>query len=258
MERKTTAPKHKVNTPSSSGIQQIAESNLEKLSKNPYPGRGLVLGRAETGERVQVYWIMGRSPNSQNRVLSAKGSKVFTEAADPAKIIDPSLIIYNAMDEWNGHFVVSNGDQTDTVILRSSLGLSLNNALFDCVYEPDAPNFTPRITGICHLRSHHSFEISVLRKSIWNQECDRCLYRYQDIIPGFGRCVTTYLGDGNPLPSFHGEPILMPLEGDIRMIRDRFWNALNPEFRVSLVVKFIHEHAPSLVNIANRFPKLEA
>ena len=146
----------------SSGIGKTAILNLSRLSSNPYPGRGIVIGTSEDGlHAVQIYWIMGRSENSRNRIFSIDGGRLFTEAADPAKVKDPSLIIYNAMNEYRGNFIVSNGNQTDTVFkgLRMDASVALRNILVDRQYEPDAPNFTPRITGVCQIRDEYCLSL---------------------------------------------------------------------------------------------------
>jgi IMP cyclohydrolase len=221
-------------------MQNEASRNYANLAQNPYPGRGIVVGLSDTGQHlVQVYWIMGRSENSRNRVFSSTGGRLFTQAADPSKIQDPKLIIYNAMDERDGSFVVSNGHQTDTVIQRA--GDILENALREWEYEPDAPNYTPRITAVCGVRvSNRPFaEMSILRKSAFGKGCDRSYYFFDELGQGFGFCITTYSGDGSPLPAFRGEPYLIPLHGDPFQIARGFWEALNRENRISLAVKFI-------------------
>ncbi len=240
-----------------------AAKNLKRLFENPYPGRGIVIGRDESGNLVQIYWIMGRSANSRNRIFSAVGPRIFTEPADPAKAGDTSLIIYNAMDYIFGQHVVSNGKQTDQIIAeinghdnfsRFAQGLSTH------IYEPDKPNYTPRISAIITAEAGKKpgFHMSVLRKSNADESCERLFYSYEDIPAGFGRMVTTYTGDGNPLPSFIGEPILVPLQGDIEEIKTAYWFALNEENRVSLAVKLINpETCTSKVLIINKYKKTE-
>jgi len=226
----------------------IARNNWVKLSYNQYPGRGIVIGTSEDGRyAVQVYWIMGRSENSQNRVFKCEGGRLFTEAKDPSKMKDPRLIIYNAMAEYADSFVVSNGDQTDTVIeaLQQNEYVDLSNALCQRQYEPDSPNFTPRITGMCMLigGGEYSAELSLIRKSEFITEkdgsCERFYYEYGQIVPGFGFCVTTYNGDGNPLPAFTGELYPLSIEGNIDDVVKAYWKVLNEANRVSLAVKFI-------------------
>jgi len=245
----------------------IAQQNLvERLERNPYPGRGIVIGTSEDGlHAVEVYWIMGRSENSRNRVFKYEGERLFTEAADPSKVKDPRLIIYNAMDEFASSFVVSNGDQTDTVVEALQLNeyVDLSNALCERQYEPDSPNFTPRITGMCMLigGGEYSVEISLIRRSEFITDkdgyCERFYYEYGQILPGFGFCVTTYSGDGNPLPAFTGEPYPVPLEGDIDKVLSTYWSILNEENRVSLAVKFIDLFTrKSEIKVINRFSQV--
>jgi len=233
-------------------IRQAAQRNLrERLSDNPYPGRGLVLGLDEKAKfLIQVYWIMGRSENSRNRIFATDGTRVWTEAADPAKCKDPSLIIYNALRELEGVFVVTNGDQTDTICEAVRRGGTLEDALGTRAYEPDAPNFTPRISGIFDLRQKptgvfkpaftpFSATLSLLRRSAFGDATDRFYWRYEEFDPGLAYCITTYVGDGNPLPSFEGEPYLVPLVGGPGCIANAFWAALNDDNKVSLCVKAI-------------------
>jgi hypothetical protein len=251
-------------------MRNTAGYNFEALRGNPYPGRGIVVGLDETGKfLVQLYWIMGRSPNSRNRVFSHDGNgRVFTEAADPAKVEDPSLIIYNAMREVthkgeNHLSVVSNGAQTDAII-ENSFCLktdTLRANIKQWTYEPDAPNFTPRITTASMWMKYATrevpfFQISILRKSWWSKACDRHLYEIDGVGSGFGYCVTTYLRDGHPLPAFQGEPFPLPLRGDIRLIADEYWEALNPDNKVSLAVKFIPKKGPSDVVIINKYARI--
>lgn len=235
-----------------------ARENMERLAANPYPGRGIVIGMEAQGRRLaQVYWIMGRSENSRNRVFERRGGRVWTSAADPSKVADPSLIIYNAMRELKGLYVVTNGDQTDTIVQAALAGADFRQALNTRAYEPDAPNFTPRISGVCSLREGAPLaELSVLKQSLVGPGCDRHFFRYESFAPGFGFCVTTYEGDGSPLPSFRGEPRLMPVEGDLSDVARAYWDSLNAENRVSLAVKFIDlETGVSDVAVINQYEK---
>jgi hypothetical protein len=218
-----------------------ATHNFESLRENSYPGRGIVVGMDETGRLlVQVYWIMGRSANSRNRILESEWGELRTAAADPAKIKDPSLIIYNAMRELKDLYLVSNGDQTDTIYQGLLAGVSFSQALNTRQYEPDAPNYTPRISAISSLREGVPVaELSILKRSPFGESCDRQTFRYELFAPGYGRCITTYDGDGDPLPSFSGEPRLMPLAGEGEEIAQMYWDALDLENRVALAVKTI-------------------
>ncbi len=238
----------------------LAERNLLALKENPYPGRGIILGLDETGQyAVQVYWIMGRSENSRNRVFIEEFEGILkTAAADPSKVKDPSLIIYQAMAEnYLCHYAVSNGHQT----LKVSTVKDLNN-LADWTYEPDAPNYTPRISGRFDLlatdeNSSLVTEILLLKKSPLSEACDRHLYKLAISTPGLGYCVTTYSGDGDPLPSFAGEPYLLPITGEIEDVIDSIWQNLNEENRVSLAVKFIDiETGKSFLKIINKYKQI--
>ena len=239
-------------------MRDEANRNLEALRRNPYPGRGLIAGMDESGASlVQVYWIMGRSANSRNRVFESEGGRVWTAPADPSKVKDPSLIIYNAMNELRGLYVATNGDQTDTIVEAALAGADWRAALDTRVYEPDAPNFTPRIAAVCSLRQGvHVAELAVLKKSAFGDGCDRHTFRLERFGQGFGHCVTTYMGDGDPLPSFRGEPYVLPLPGGIDAVAETIWNALNEENRVSLAVKFIDvEKNASTLRIINKYAK---
>lgn len=245
-----------------------ADQNLDFLRRNPYPGRGFVIGVSSSDLMiVMVYWIMGRSETSRNRVFSVDGGRVYTELADPTKFKgderELELILYNAMDDGDGVAVVSNGKQTDSVtsyVRFMNYGkLDLDKALGPWKYEPDAPNFTPRITGVCSREGSRvpSFlKISVLRKAPWNDYCDRSTYEYCGVEQGLGLCVTTYQGDGSPLPAFRDEPYMMPLQGDIEQIAKTYWDALNKDNRVSLAVKFFDpETHTSQIHHINKYEK---
>ncbi|HVU06759.1 MAG TPA: IMP cyclohydrolase [Candidatus Paceibacterota bacterium] len=243
--------------------EHIAQENLRALASNPYPGRGFVLGLSEDGESFfQVYWIMGRSESSRNRVfecgmeqpLSFSGPRVSTRAADPSKVQekDRHLIIYDAMLEAPGLFVVSNGAQTNAVRDAMKDGAFLMDSLKDWQYEPDAPNHTPRITGVIDLRPGGEAEIAVLLKTPDGDGCVRMRYPL-GLQPGFGYCVTTYETDGNPLPSFRKPPYIMPIRGLVHDILDTYWSALDKVNRVAIVVKQIwREPKSSTIAIENK------
>lgn len=231
-------------------------SFAERLAANPYPGRGLVLGRAESGESwLQVYWIMGRSENSRNRVFVAEGGELRTEAADPAKLADPSLIIYEAMLELPGVYLVSNGDQTRTVCDVMEAGGRFEDALEMREREPDAPNYTPRISGLIDLRLGEAvFALSILKANPAEPALtDRTTFRPAAPPPGFGLGLTTYQGDGNPLPSFRGEPLWLPLSGSAEAVADAYWAALDRSNRVALAVKEIRASGAGRITLRNRF-----
>jgi hypothetical protein len=234
-----------------------AQENLLKLKENPYPGRGIIVGMDETGKYlIQVYWIMGRSENSRNRVFvlddDDTNGTLRTAAADPAKVKDPSLIIYTAMSETLMKYAVSNGHQTMDALSEKGL----NESMKSWQYEPDKPNFTPRITALVQPRvwSPQTAEISILKKSQFSDLCQRNLYVVPISTPGLGYCITTYSGDGNPLPAFEGDPYLLPLPGDIYNVAQTIWDVLNEENRVSLAVKFIGiETRETFIEIINKY-----
>lgn len=169
---------------------------------------------------------------------------------------DPSLVIYNAMRERGPHFIVSNGDQTDTVA-ESPAPLYLNVALQGRKYEPDAPNFTQRITTTSSLSKGRPYiQMSILRKSVFGEQCDHLFYEYMPH-PGFGHCITTYAGDGDPLPPLRGDPLLMPFNGSMEEITNTYWNALNEDNRVSLAVKFVEiGNGRSDIRIINKYTQV--
>ncbi len=218
----------------------LADSNFESLRRNPYPGRGLVIGLAPEGDSwLILYWIMGRSANSRNRRFAAEGGTLRTEPVDLKLVSDPSLIIYEAMLELPGAYVVSNGDQTRTVEEALRKGGSFDAALSTREREPDAPNFTPRITGLLDLRQGPGVvALNILKANPLDPRfTDRATYRPAFPRPGFGFGLTTYSGDGNPLPSFAGDPMLLPLQGRAEAALDAYWDALDAENRISLAVK---------------------
>jgi IMP cyclohydrolase len=204
------------------------QENLKALRNNAYSGRGLILGVDESGRYlIQIYWITGRSENSRNRIFEKEGGRLFTVAADPTKLKDPSLIIYNAMDQTDGHFVVSNGHQTDEIIGAYKQGRSFQSAMDEQEYEPDAPNFTPRIAGTWNTQGELEAIVGIIKKDPTSKECVRNTTHFYGIKPGTGFCVTTYAGDGDPLPSFMGAPYPLPLKGLLSTITNTYWKVLN-------------------------------
>ena len=221
--------------------KQAMENMQQKLQNNPYPGRGIVVGKNDTGLWVQVYWIMGRSENSRNRIFVLEKGILKTQAADASKVTDPTLIIYNAMRDIQNHFIVTNGCQTDTIHDSITQGKSFAHALSRHKHEPDAPNFTPRISGCLAWKPDDGLVmLSVLKASPFDNDSSEYLYfHYPCVAARFGYAVTTYKDDGNPIPSFEGEPYLLPLEGDIQAIADCYWQTLNEDNKVSLAVRGI-------------------
>ena len=223
-------------------LGRIAAANMQALSENPYPGRGIVIGLTPDAHHyVQVYWIMGRSENSRNRTFVREGDAVRTSPHDASKVKDPSLIIYHCVrtrDHWH---IISNGDQTDTIVDALERGDGFEAALFTRTFEPDAPNSTPRISGLVDLDDpYHAYALAVIKSASGDGEhCTRQFFHYETAIPGIGHCVTTYMGDGNPLPAFEGEPYVLPLDDDIDRVAETYWAALNEANRISLLAKFI-------------------
>ena len=211
----------------------------ELLESNAYPGRGIVLGRSTDNQyAIAAYFIMGRSENSRNRVFTVTEDGIRTEAHDPSKMTDPSLIIYHPVRQIGGDLIVTNGDQTDTI--RDSLlaGKSFGQALHTREFEPDAPNYTPRISGF--LCANGSFRLSILKSADGDPSCClRYFYTYDHPLAGEGRFIHTYMGDGDPLPSFEGEPERVVLDApNAEALAEQMWNALNPDNKVSLFVRY--------------------
>ena len=209
------------------------------LKGNPYPGRGIVLGRsADNKYAVAAYFIMGRSENSRNRVFTVTEDGIRTEAHDPSKMTDPSLIIYHPVRQVGDSLVVTNGDQTDT--LRDGLlaGKTFASSLHTREFEPDGPNYTPRISGL--LSPDGSFKLSILKSADSDPSCClRYFYTYDHPLAGEGRFIHTYMGDGNPLPSFEGEPERVTLDApSAEVLAEQLWEALNEGNKVSLFVRY--------------------
>ncbi len=235
--------------------RSLARGTFDRqLAANPYPGRGLVIGRSVENEWLILYWIMGRSAQSRNRRLVADGSVLRTVPVDASLVKDPSLIIYEAMLELPGIHLVSNGDQTRTAHEALKAGGTFEAALATREREPDAPNFTPRISGLLDLTREPAVLLSILKASrIDPQQTDRYTYRPSPPAPGFGHGLTTYSGDGNPLPSFSGDPMLLPLTGSAEAVLETYWGALDVQNRISLAVKVIASGGGSRLLVRNRF-----
>ncbi|WP_127588444.1 IMP cyclohydrolase [Paenibacillus koleovorans] len=221
-----------------------AQPNIERLEGNRYPGRGIIIGLTPDATRlVQVYWIMGRSENSRNRVFIAEENGFLrTEAKDPAKLSDPSLIIYYPLRHTaTGAHIVTNGDQTDTIYEALNGGGTFEQALATRTYEPDAPNYTPRISGIVDLKDpQFAYKLSILKTNQGDPaQTVRNFYTYEKAIAGYGHLIHTYSADGDPLPSFTGEPTLVTLQDDIGATAKFYWEKLDEANRISLLVKSI-------------------
>lgn len=217
--------------------------SLEKeLKENSYPGRGIVIGRTKDGKKAAAaYFIMGRSENSRNRVFVEDGEGIRTQAFDPSKLTDPSLIIYAPVRVLGNKTIVTNGDQTDTVYEGLEKGLTFEQSLRSRTFEPDGPNYTPRISGILNVEDNtFHYALSILKSSNGNPDSSlRYTYTYENPLPGEGRFIHTYKGDGNPLPSFEGEPKWVAVPDDIEEFAKLLWDSLNEDNKVSLFVRYI-------------------
>lgn len=216
-----------------------AESLPELLRSNPYPGRGILMGQSPAGKAIIAYFIMGRSQNSQNRVFYMEGGELRIRIHDLALVSDPSLILYRPLRRWGRQLILTNGDQTGTVYEALQQGGSFEGALRSRRFEPDAPHYTPRISGLMRLDQDGDYALSILRAADAGGEvCDRLFFEYA-ALPGQGRLIHTYLGDGNPLPSFAGEPRLVELPDDAQAFAAELWEALSAQNRVALFVQEI-------------------
>ncbi len=213
-----------------------------ELKNNAYPGRGIVIGRTADGKKaVTAYFIMGRSENSRNRVFVEEGCGIRTQAFDESKLTDPSLIIYAPVRKLGNKTIVTNGDQTDTIYDLMNQQMTFEQALRTREFEPDAPNYTPRISGVLKIgNGAYSYAMSILKSADGNPEtCNRYTFSYKAPVAGEGRFIHTYMGDGNPLPSFEGEPKRVEISGSIDEFTDMLWTNLNEENKVSLFVRYI-------------------
>ncbi len=214
----------------------------QELKGNAYPGRGIVIGRSADGTKaVTAYFIMGRSENSRNRVFVEDGEGIRTQAFDPSKMKDPSLIIYAPVRVLGNKTIVTNGDQTDTIYEGMDRQLTFEQSLRTREFEPDAPNYTPRISGIMHIENGtYDYAMSILKSNNGNPDsCHRYTFTYENPAAGEGHFIHTYMGDGNPLPSFEGEPTLVDITDDMDAFTEMIWNSLNEDNKVSLFVRFI-------------------
>ena len=226
-----------------------------ELRENAYPGRGIVIGKSEDGTKaVTAYFIMGRSENSRNRVFVEEGEGIRTQAFDPSKLTDPSLIIYAPVRVIGNKTIVTNGDQTDTVYEGMEKGISFEQSLRTREFEPDGPNYTPRISGIMQVgNGTYHYAMSILKSNNGNPEsCCRYTFTYENPVNGEGHFIHTYMHDGNPLPSFEGEPKLVGVPNDIDAFTKDVWESLNEDNKVSLFVRYIYiatvEYETRIVN----------
>lgn len=218
--------------------------SIEKeLRDNSYPGRGIIIGKSQDGiHAVTAYFIMGRSVNSRNRVFVEDGEGIRTQAFDPSKLTDPSLIIYSPVRVLGNKTIVTNGDQTDTVYELMDKQMTFEQALRTREFEPDAPNYTPRISGIMHIENNtFNYAMSILKSNNGDgSSCNRFTFAYNNQKAGEGRFIHTYKCDGNPLPSFEGEPKLIEVPNDIDEFTNTLWTSLNEDNKVSLFVRYIN------------------
>ena len=211
------------------------------ICDNPYVGRGIIIGKTPDAKKaVAAYFIMGRSENSRNRIFTEKNGEVFTEPFDASKVEDPSLIIYAAIRQFENHLIVTNGDQTDTIYDFLAKGKCMRRALKTREFEPDAPNFTPRISGMLSFdKADFTYEMSILKSAdAEGSACNRYQFSYP-ALPGLGHFIHTYVTDGNPIPTFQGEPERVAMMDDIDAFTDKLWNALNDNNKISLYVRYV-------------------
>lgn len=213
-----------------------------ELNSNPYPGRGIVVGKSPNGKyAVAAYFIMGRSENSRNRIFVEDGEGIRTQAFDASKLSDPSLIIYAPVRVLGNTTIVTNGDQTDTVYELMQKQQTFEQALRTREFEPDAPNYTPRISAMMKVeKGTYQYEMSILKSNQGTPvSCNRYTFQYSNPVPGEGHFIHTYKQDGNPLPSFEGEPKLVAMNDDMDSFTEMLWNSLNEDNKVSLFVRYI-------------------
>ena len=214
----------------------------QELKSNSYPGRGIIIGKSPDGKKaVTAYFIMGRSENSRNRVFVEDGEGIRTQAFDPSKLTDPSLIIYAPVRVLGNKTIVTNGDQTDTIYEGMDKQLTFEQSLRSREFEPDGPNYTPRISGVMHIENgNFNYAMSILKSNNGNTDsCNRYTFAYENPVAGEAHFIHTYMHDGNPLPSFEGEPKLVEAMDNMEEFADLLWNSLNEENKVSLFVRYI-------------------
>lgn len=214
----------------------------QELKSNSYPGRGIIIGKSPDGKKaVTAYFIMGRSENSRNRVFVEDGEGIRTQAFDPSKLTDPSLIIYAPVRVLGNKTIVTNGDQTDTIYEGMDKQLTFEQSLRSREFEPDGPNYTPRISGVMHIENgNFNYAMSILKSNNGNPDsCNRYTFAYENPVVGEAHFIHTYMHDGNPLPSFEGEPKLVEAMDNMEEFADLLWNSLNEENKVSLFVRYI-------------------
>ena len=232
----------------------------EQLKANAYPGRGIIIGKTPDGKNaVTAYFIMGRSVNSRNRVFTETEDGIKTEAADPSKLSDPHLIIYSPVRVLGNKTIVTNGDQTDTIYELMDKQQTFEQSLRTRVYEDDAPNYTPRISGIMHVDGgKYNYAMNIIKSADGDPDCvERFTYSYTDPLNGIGHFIHTYMGDGSPLTSFEGEPEKITVPDSIDEFTEGLWNALNEDNKVSLFVRYIDiESGKAVTKVVNKYQKV--
>jgi hypothetical protein len=213
---------------------------FDYLAAKEYPGRGIILGKSEDNRAVFAYFIMGRSTNSRNRVFETSDDDIKTKAFDESLLSDPSLIIYSPVRVLGKKIIVTNGDQTDTIYEYLKEKKSFEDALYTRTFEPDAPNFTPRISGLIDIESGLKLKLSILKSDDGDESQSlRFFYNYDNPKPGEGFLIHTYKENSDPLKSFEGEPVKVSLKGSIDEFANSLWNSLNTDNKISLAVRYI-------------------
>ena len=238
-------------------MSYMRKSMKRALAGNPYVGRGIVIGKSSDGKKAMfAYFIMGRSENSRNRVFVERGDEVIIYPFDESKVEDPSLIIYSPVKVVGSDIIVTNGDQTDTVEEALKNGKCFRHALKQRAFEPDAPNFTPRISGILHMGKPFGYELSILKSAdAKGSACNRYFFDYE-AINGTGHFIHTYVTDGNPLPTFMGEPERVLIPNDVQAFAGEIWDNLNEDNRISLYCRSIELKSGKTESVLiNRFKK---
>ena len=212
----------------------------KNLTSNVYPGRGIIVGKTPDGKNAAVaYFIMGRSENSRNRIFEKQPGGIIIYPFDESKVADPSLIIYSPVRTVGNNLIVTNGDQTDTVYDFVADGKTFEEALRTRCFEPDAPNFTPRISAMLTFsEGDFTYKMSILKKNVGNDACDRFTFDFA-AAAGRARFIHTYMGDGNPIPSFYGEPEQVETADDIDEFTKTIWESLNEQNKISLYVRYV-------------------
>lgn len=214
---------------------------FERLSSNSYPGRGIVIGSSEDGKNAVIaYFIMGRSVNSRNRIFEKDGEGIRTKAFDPDLLADPSLVIYSPVKVHENKLIVTNGDQTDTIYDFIKNDDTFENALRTRTFEPDPPILTPRISGMVEfLNDTFNYRLSIIKSFFGDADVTQRFFYEYEAVKGTGHFISTYKTNGNPVPSYEGEPVAVNITGDIDNFTDKLWDALNEENKISLFVRFV-------------------